>query len=106
VLTTLNNEAWLLSSAPEEFAQRMAEAVLTAGDKTRYVVVTSDYLAYGPYATRNAATNAVLKGFAAYRPHTEAMVLPLAPSPTKADLQGKPPRIVSGQMELPLEFES
>lgn len=62
--------------------ESVAQAVLTALDnKIRYVVVTDDYLAFGPYATRSAARKAVDKGNMATRPGTQAMVLPLSPSP-------------------------
>lgn len=60
----------------------VAQAVLTALDnKIRYVVVTDDYLAFGPYASRGAAENAIAKGNMAFREGTRAMVLPMSPSP-------------------------
>ncbi len=64
----------------------VAQAVLTAVDhKIRYIVVTDDYLAFGPYASRKAAETAISKGNMAHRHGTQAMVLPMKPSPTKQD---------------------
>lgn len=87
VFDTLNSKAHLLSESPAEFADAMAAAVLTANDsKIRYIVVTDDYVAYGPYATKKAANNAVMRGHCAHRHDTQALVLPLGASPKDHDI--------------------
>ena len=66
----------------DDIARHIAEKVLTANDsKMRYVVVTSDYCVFGPYASRSAAQKATQTGGMAYRPDTSAMVLPMQPHP-------------------------
>lgn len=87
VFDTLNTKAHLLGESPDEFAEAMAAAVLTAyDDKIRYIVVTDDYVAYGPYATKKAAANAITRGHCAHRPNTKALVMPLGASPKDHDI--------------------
>ena len=63
-------------------AARIASAVLTAyDDQMRYVVVTSDYVVFGPYASRESARKAIDAGLCANRAGTFAMVLPMKPVP-------------------------
>lgn len=77
----------------DDLATRVATAVLTAyDDKMRYVIVTDDYLAFGPYATRTSAEKVATKGLCAFRAGTKAMVLPMKPSPTvKSQQMGTTP---------------
>jgi hypothetical protein len=99
VLKAIPDNAWLLQEKPNEFAARVAEAVLTAGDRLEYIVVTSDYVAFGPYASRATATKMILKGLAAHRPGTDAMVLPMHPSPTVADLKNPEHHVIKSDYE-------
>ncbi len=94
-------------SDPEVLALRVASAVLDAYDhQMRYTVVTSDNIAFGPYATSDAAHKAIAKGLCAFHTGTKAMVLPTKPVPTRASNLGgsQPARLAGQQLELSLEL--
>jgi len=96
----------------DALADRIAAEVLTAYDHLgRWAVVTSDFTAYGPYATYAAARKAVDSGVCAFREGTQAMVLPLQVSPRKAREPRHPDdppegvEVVAGQLTLDLDYE-
>lgn len=87
------------------FGEFVAEAVLTAHDgKTKWVVATSEGVAFGPYATHAAAMKALQGGHLATRHGTKAMVLPLqaAPRSRKPSVLVQP---ADGE-QLTFEFET
>lgn len=85
---------------PQEFAEMVANAVITAeDDKVRWVVVTSDHVVFGPYAAAATAHKVIAKGLCANHPGTKAMVLPMSPAP-KAGKHSENDVVISGQMAL------
>jgi hypothetical protein len=101
-ITTVIDNIDLIAAGgnPQEFAEKVAMAVVTAEDsKVRWVVVTSDRVVFGPYAAAASAHKAIDKGLCASRSGTKAMVLPMTAAP-RAGRHTENDPVVSGQMTL------
>jgi hypothetical protein len=101
ITTAVQNLALLAPGGdPQEFAEKVASAVVMAEDgKTRWVVVTSDHVVFGPYASAATAHKVIGKGLCANRAGTKAMVLPMSAAP-KAGRHSENDVVISGQMTL------